>query len=221
MTEHLYKYPRTPHLPFSQGATSDDKHISKDALDFLKSGVELVVSEKLDGGNVTMYRNAFHARSLTSGTHAWDTKAKALHAQIRHEIPEGWRISGESMYARRSIHYNNLSGVFIVFGIWNDNNVLLSWDEMIEWCSLLELPFVPLLYKGTDYEQAISAWGQTLNEESSEGFVLRYAGEIAYEDFPNKIAKWVRKGHVQTSDDWRGRTDFALNSFLNDEESPH
>ena len=124
----LYKYPRTPHLPFSPGATSDDKYASKETIEFLKSGIELVCTEKLDGGNLTMYNDAFHGRSLTSGTHAWDTAAKAVWARIHHNIPEGWRISGESMYARRSVAYDNLPGVFIVFGIWNENNCLISWN---------------------------------------------------------------------------------------------
>ena len=32
MERQLYSYPRTPHLPESPGATSDDKHASKEPL---------------------------------------------------------------------------------------------------------------------------------------------------------------------------------------------
>lgn len=209
----LYKYPRTPHLPISPGATSDDKHSSKKALDFLKSGVQLVVTEKMDGGNLTFYRDNFHGRSLTSGTHTWDTAAKALWAQIHNEIPEGWRISGESMYARRSVSYDNLPGVYMVFGIWNENNDLISWDDTVEWCNLLELPHVPVIYRGNDFDKAISAWFDNHNSETSEGFVVRNAGSFAYEDFAMNVSKFVRADHVRTNADWRHRADFDVNTF--------
>lgn len=209
----LYKYPRTPHLPFSEGATSDDKHASKDTIKFLSSGIDLVVTEKMDGGNLTFYRDYFHGRSLSSGTHAWDTAAKSLWAQVHDEIPEGWRISGESLYARRSVSYENLPGVYVVFGIWNENNELISWDDTVEWCNLLELPHVPVLYRGNNFTDAISAWESVLNDEVSEGFVVRNAGSFNYDDFSNNISKWVRKNHVRTNADWRHRADFAVNGF--------
>lgn len=211
----LYKYPRTPHLPFSPGATSDDKYASKETIEFLKSGIELVCTEKMDGGNLTMYNDAFHARSLSSGTHAWDTAAKSLWAEIHNEIPEGWRISGESMYARRSVAYDNLPGSFIVFGIWNEKNHLISWDETEEYCELLGLPHTPVIYRGTNYNDAVEAWGKKYDAESSEGFVVRNAGSFHYSDFSKNIAKWVRADHVRTAADWRHRSDFAVNGFKN------
>ena len=58
------KYPRTFHLPGSPGATADDK-IQHD-LSWLDG--ELVVTEKLDGGNLTFTRDAMYARSVDSGT---------------------------------------------------------------------------------------------------------------------------------------------------------
>lgn len=210
----LIKYPRTPHLPSSPGATSDDKWASKEALAYLASGVELITTEKMDGGGLTWSRDHFHGRSIDSGTHAWDTQARAQWAQKRYDIPEGWRVSGESMYARRSVAYDNLPGVFIVFGVWDESNTLLDWDSMVEWAELLDLPVVPLLYRGSDFSEAISIWALTHNTDTSEGFVVRDAGRIAYDDFGNKVAKYVRANHVQTADNWRHRDDFALNTFL-------
>lgn len=43
-----YKYPRTPHLPWSPGATSDDKYIS--SFESFR-GKQIVVTEKMDGEN--------------------------------------------------------------------------------------------------------------------------------------------------------------------------
>lgn len=213
MSTALYKYPRTPHLPFSPGATSDDKHATAQTLAHLASGIDLVVTEKMDGGNLTFYRDDFHGRSKDSGTHAWDTAARALWASVRFDIPEGWRISGESVYARRSVGYENLPGVYLVFGIWDESNMLRPWGETKEWADLLGLPTVPVLYRGNDYAEATSIWARTHESSTSEGFVLRNAGAFSYADFESNIAKYVRAGHVTTAADWRHRDDFALNGF--------
>lgn len=211
--DYVRKYPRTPHLPWSPGSTSDDKWLSTGALEEMKSGVELVVTEKMDGGNLTMYRDFFHARSLDSGTQPWGQAAKALWSRVRFDIPEGWRVSGESLYARRSVSYESLPGVFMVFGIWDEQNMLLSWDEMAEFAELLDLPVVPLLYRGSDFDAACAAWSEQRDVSMSEGFVVRHAGEIAYGDFGSKVGKWVRANHVQTAADWRHRDDFDVNGF--------
>lgn len=209
----LVKYPRTPHLPSSPGATSDDKHASAEAIAHLSSGIELVTTEKLDGGNVTMGRGdkSFFARSLDSGTHSWDTQAKALWAKVRWDIPEGWRISGESLLAQRSVAYDDLDDIYLVFGIWDDTNTLLDWDATVEYAELLGLHTVPVLYRGNDFTQAQKAWGQKHSTESSEGFVIRSAGRIAYDEFPMNFAKWVRANHVTTDASWRGRDDWKQN----------
>lgn len=212
MTENR-KYPRTAHLPTSPGATSDDKFITKSGLDTLRSASEFLVTEKMDGGNVTMTRNHFFARSLDSGTHSWDTPAKALWASVRFQIPEGWRVSGESLYARRSVGYDSLPGFYMVFGVWDDKDDLLDWDFTEEFAAELGLPVVPTLYRGDDFDEAVAAWEKQKDTTVSEGFVLRDAGTIAEKDFRSKVAKFVRAGHVTTSADWRHRDDFALNGI--------
>lgn len=211
--ETLYSYPRTPHLPESPGATSDDKHATKSTLAYLASGVPLTVTEKLDGGNISLYRDAFHGRSKDSGTHLWDTYAKQIWSQMRFDIPEGWRISCESMYARRSVAYENLESPLYIIGIWNEKNNLISWEDTQEWAELLSLPTVPTLYEGTDFKEATSVWGKNFDSDTSEGFVVRDAGEIPYKKFGHHIAKYVRANHVRTAADWRHRDDFALNTF--------
>ena len=60
------KYPRTPHLPFSQGVTSDDKIIQ--TLNYFV-GEEIVITEKMDGENTTMGHNYTHARSKIGRAH--------------------------------------------------------------------------------------------------------------------------------------------------------
>ena len=46
------KYPRTPHLPWSPGASDDDVRVADTAM---SEGREVVVTEKLDGENTTLY----------------------------------------------------------------------------------------------------------------------------------------------------------------------
>lgn len=203
------KYPRTFHLPGSPGATSDDR-IQQD-LSWLDG--ELVVTEKLDGGNLTFTRDTMYARSPDSGTQPWDVPAKALWAMTAYRIPDGWRVCGESMWARRSIAYTDLPGVFIVFGIWDETDTLLGWDDTVDWAQRLELPVVPVLYRGGSLSEARAAWAQRCDAERSEGFVIRSAGRIRAAEFNLQLLKWVRAEHVRTDDAWRHRDDFAVNGF--------
>lgn len=212
-TERI-KYNRTPHLHESPGATNDDKWLSEDGLTNLKSGIDLVTTEKLDGGNLTFTHNHFFARSIDSTSNQWDRMAKALWAGLRMDIPLGWRVSGESLYARRSIAYENLPGIYVVFGIWDETNTLLDWDSTAEWANLLSLPLAPVLYRGSNFTDATQAWAKTHSEEHSEGFVVRSSSRIPHSQFALNVAKYVRAKHVRTEDRFRRRDDFPLNTFL-------
>lgn len=204
------RYPRTFHLPDSPGRSNDDRVI-KSLTDL--DGTELVTTEKLDGGNVTWMRTACFARSLDSADHPSRHYVKSLWASRAQDIPVGWRISGEDLFARRSVAYDTLPGYFVVFGVWDETNTLLSWDETVEWAQLLDLPTVPLLYRGTSLAAARAAWAGQRQADSSEGFVIRTAGPIPASQFSSRVAKWVRASHVRTSDDFRSRDDFEVNGL--------
>ena len=167
----------------------------------------------MDGGNVTFTRDRMYARSVDSGTHPWDRVCKGVRSRVAYDIPPGWRISGESMWARRSVAYRDLPGVFLVFGVWDDTHTLLAWDTTVEWAGLLGLPLVPLLYRGDDLAGARAAWALQRDAGSSEGFVIRTAGPVPEIDFGRRVGKWVRAGHVRTAAAWRHRDDFPVNGF--------
>jgi len=218
------KYPRTFHLPDSPGASADENHSTtpptahKRTEDLIQTDLswldgELVVTEKLDGGNLTFTRDAMYGRSPDSGTQPWDRPAKALWAMTAYQIPDDWRVCGESMWARRSIAYSDLPGVFIVFGIWDETDTLLGWDDTVDWARRLELPVVPVLYRGGSLSEARAAWAEQRTPENSEGYVVRAAGRIPAAEFSHKLLKWVRANHVRTADAWRHRDDFAVNEF--------
>lgn len=205
------KYPRTPHLPWSPGMTSDDRVLSENGMRTLRAA-RCVVTEKMDGGNVTLMHDAFYARSLDSGTPRWERYAKSEWARVAHDIPEGWRISAESMWARRSVAYDNLDGTILVFGMWSKTS-LLSWRDTEEWCALLGLPTVPVLGECDGPDPAFMLWASQRDEHRSEGFVVRDREQFPSEQFPLRVAKWVRHDHVQTDARWRHRSTFETNTF--------
>ncbi len=191
------KYPRTPHLPWSPGATEED--VRATATTHFE-GLEVVVTEKMDGENTTMYRDGVHARSIDSRHHPSRDRIKRLQAEIGHEIPAGWRLCGENLYARHSIAYTNLAGYFYLFSIWGEDNRCLSWDETLEWARLLDLPTPRQLFRGTWRADAIQ--GINVDDLSMEGYVVRKAGRFGFDAFQSSVAKWVRPNHVQTDTHW-------------------
>lgn len=156
----------------------------------------------MDGENTTMYRDGIHARSVDGRHHPSRDWVKALHAGICREIPDGWRFCGENLYARHSIAYESLDSYFHLFSIWNEENVSLSWDEVREWAEILGLMTVPELHRGEWEEKKVREITASLNTATQEGFVVRLAGRFHYNAFGKSLAKWVRKGHVQTDKHW-------------------
>ncbi|WP_250027452.1 RNA ligase family protein [Paractinoplanes maris] len=202
-------YPRTHHLPGSPGATGDDP-VQSD-LSWLDR--ELVVTEKLDGGNLTFTRDAMYGRSPGAESQPWALPAKALWAMTAYRIPDDWRVCGESMWARRSIAYCDLPGVFMLFGIWDETDTLLGWDDTVDWAQRLELPVVPVLYRGGSLSEACAAWATQRTAQTSEGYVVRAAGRIPAAEFAVKVLAWVRAGHTRVPAGWHERDDFGVNEF--------
>jgi len=204
------KYPRTYHLPWSPGLTKDDRQL-KDVNQF--SGKEVVVTIKMDGENTTMYDDYIHARSLDYHRHpSRDFVKGSIWAQIQHDIPEGWRICGENVYAKHSIKYNKLESYFLVFSIWNEINMCLSWDETKQWCDLLGLETVPVVLYGTWDKDCIQNWYNRYVTEAKrdnqevEGYVVRLKDSFSYGNFRKSVAKYVRKNHVATHGGWMRQT---------------
>jgi hypothetical protein len=193
------KYPRTPHLPWSPGATADDVLLNDcSALE----GEEVVVTEKMDGENTTIYADHVHARSLDSAHHPSRTAVKQLQATLSSSIPAGWRLCGENLQARHSIAYDSLPAWFLLFSIWDEQDQCLPWDQTLEWAELLELQTVPVLWRGAWEERALRRLCEGLDTRRQEGLVVRRAGPYSYAEFGQCVAKWVRADHVTTDQHW-------------------
>jgi hypothetical protein len=196
----LKKYPRTVHLPYSLGLSDDDVQNSTDEHFY---GKEIIVTEKLDGENTTMYYNHIHARSLDSKNHVSRDWVKSYWASLKHNIPESFRICGENLFAKHSIYYDNLETYFYVFGIY-DGDVCLSWEDTKEYCSLLGMKHVPELYSGVYDEEVIRKCftGKSFLGGEQEGFVVRLKDSFKIEDFSTCCNKFVREHHVTTDTHW-------------------
>lgn len=201
------KYPRTPHLPWSPGATNDDRML-EDVSCF--QGKHVVVSLKMDGENTTLYREHLHARSLDSKDHPARHWMKGLWAQKRYFIPEGWRVCGENLYAKHSIYYDDLESFFLVFSIWDGDTCLPYWKTRTL-CDEWGFAHVPPMYNGfwlepeqnsgNDMETFLGRRFENMYL-GHEGYVIRNYDEFQLEHFDRNVAKYVRKDHVQTDEHW-------------------
>ncbi len=198
------KYGRTMNLPWSQSNSSDDvwlastKHFE---------GKTIILSEKYDGENTTLYNNYIHARSIDSALthHTSRSPVKRIHASIKYLIPEGYRVCGENVYAKHSIRYEALTSYFYIFAIFDAEGTCLSWLDTCQWADILGLPTVPVLYQGPWDEVIIkSFWPipSTLGAPEAEGYVVRLADAFPEMEFKKSCAKFVRPNHCQTTVHW-------------------
>lgn len=180
------KYPRTYHVHWSN-LGKDDRQL-KDDSNFHNKNV--VVTLKMDGENTTMYNDYIHARSLESKSHESRKWVKGLWSRVGYMIDENMRICGENLYAKHSISYDNLKSYFMVFSIWIDN-ICLSWEETIEYSTILGLETVPVIYEGIyNKDKILESFEKFKNQ--NEGFVIRISEEFTYGAFKTSIAKYVR-----------------------------
>lgn len=195
-----YKYPRTPHLPYSLGTTNDDKKLD-DTSQF--NNMRLMASLKMDGENTTMTSDKVYARSINSVDHDSRHIVKSLWSTIRYEIPNGWRICGENLYAKHSIKYTDLVDYFQVFSIWNEHNTCLNWNETITLCSMLNLTPVSVIEYDFSINDLLDVhYKYNTKFNTHEGYVIRNIESFNYNDFYFNVAKYVRQNHVTTDSHW-------------------
>jgi hypothetical protein len=203
----MSKYNRTYHLPWSPGSTNDDR-ISNNVESLL--GIEIVITEKLDGENTGMEDEGVYARSHAAfTTSAWSREVRQLHKiKVEGQLGEDVFLFGENMEGIHSIEYTNLDSYFYIFGV-RDNGVWIPWHQVEEYSYLLDIPTVPVLFKGViNTQKELKELVNNLVSKPSElggqreGIVIRNAGAFDNEDFKDNVMKWVRAGHVTTDVHW-------------------
>ena len=196
------KYPRSYHLPFSPGATSDDKKWSNEQAITYTTGKDLVVTEKMDGSNVTLYSDYYHNRSINTSYHPAFDWIKRHHSEIAINIPNELRICGEYLYNTHSISYDNLESYFYGFSVW-EGAKCLSWEDTLEWFKLLDITPVPTVAENIGYnEKLITAIGEYTVNQGKEGIVIRNIDSFNIDSFSQNLAKYVRANHVTSSEHW-------------------
>jgi len=202
------KYKRTLHASFSPEIHSDDK-VQFDLSELI--GVEVVITEKADGGNTGFDVNNIYGRthSLPTNCPTFDFIKNVHYYPKIHLLNKDYMYFGENMYAIHSIVYTKLKDYFYLFNIQNKNKII-SFNKMLQEAERLKFKTVPVIFKGVfKSEKEIEMFmSSEINKESfwggaREGFVLRVADEFNIDDFSKKIIKYVRKGHVQSDKHWK------------------
>jgi hypothetical protein len=168
----------------------------------------------MDGSNTSLESGGCFSRSHSgSPSHASFDGLKALHATIKYKIPNDMQFFGEWCFALHSITYEELPGYFMLFNvrdlgftevIWN------SWDDVDLWSSELEVPTVPVLFRGiVKSEKELKELVESFMIQPSkcggirEGVVVRVARTFYDFEFSQCVMKCVRANHVQTSEHWK------------------
>jgi hypothetical protein len=196
------KYCRSFHLPNSPGATSDDKRMD-DTSGLI--GVEVVITEKLDGSNLCFTRDSVFARSHSGPPpHPSFNEAKRLQPKIGPLIDPNLSAFGEWCAAVHSIRYTSLPHYFNMFGLRDDeSDMWWAWDDVTLQAAMLDLPTVPVLFRGTvRSNRELLELAVELSRQSSvygperEGVVVRVTRAFGSEEFSRLLGKWVRPNHV-------------------------
>lgn len=202
MTDELIrrKYTRTYHVEWSKGVQSDDK-ILKDLSCF--EGLEIVVTEKLDGECTTLTSSYMHARSIDSLFNYTRSWVSNMHSGIKYSIPNDIRLVGENLWGKHSISYpdNSLEGYFYLFSVWKEkedgSDFCLDYDSIVEYSEMFDLPMPKVLYRGVFCEKKLRELSELVDTSKSEGYVIRTTKSFDRKDSNSHLAKWVREGHVQ------------------------
>lgn len=196
------KYPRTLHLPWSLGRSDDDK--VHNSLEQFK-GMEIVVTEKMDGENTTFYADgSTHARSIAGRSHESRAWMKQFAAHVGHKLPgNDIRVCGENLFARHSIEYNLLPTYFLGFSVWA-GDTCLSWDDTTELCLEVGVCTVRVMYRGIFDEDLLQDMSLVCeaNKDRIEGYVIRPAKSFKFDEFGKLVGKYVRKDHVTSDTHW-------------------
>lgn len=213
------KYPRTYHLPYSPGATKDDKKLGKKTgymnwFNYYK-GQEIVITEKLDGENTAFTAQDVYARSHGAPTRSpwsrnlWDP-TDGLYWKLKHLITPSETVFGENLYGEHSIHYDKLPAYWFMFACYDEEcDYWSDWDDVKLFSDILNVPTVPELWRGKieSEEQLKNLVDKFVNEPSvfgpqREGVVVRTTKMFRGDDFSHYVCKWVRPNHVQTNEHW-------------------
>ena len=173
-------------------------------------GESVVVTEKLDGGNTLLHAGQVYGRSVAAPSGGkWMAMVKKYHAWKVQE-PEAY-LYGEDIYGVHSIAYDPVREheTFHAFALRDGDGAFSSFKELEAYARRLEIPVVPVLFKGVFGSVAEArAFVEQAHEAPSApgggrgGVVLRLARRFPAAEFQDNVCKSVRAGHVRTDEHW-------------------
>lgn len=198
------KYPHTPYFSFSPSVDREDVRKTGyfNINDFVNK--DIIFTIKMDGSNAQMTNKHIAARNGIDATHPSFDLAKRYHNEIKDKIDPNYIIFGEWLYAKHSIHYNDLDSFFQIFAVY-DGEKWLGWNEIVKISK--DLGFLTVRYSSIynlnnvkDLKNIITEFGESVIQGGNEGIVVRNAEEFV--NFKENVAKYVRSNHVQTDEHW-------------------
>ena len=201
------KYPSTPYWPYSP--TPGEGTAAAQTSRFVDR--EVVITEKLDGGNTLLHGGQVYSRSVSEPSDGkWMAMVKKHHAWKIQE-PDVF-LYGEDIYAVHSIEYEPVAEdrTFYAFALRNGKDEFASFADLERYAQERAIPVVPVLFRGRF--QSVAAIRRFIVSAHSkpsvlggerEGVVLRVAEAFPSADFAKNVCKSVRSNHVQTTTDWR------------------
>lgn len=186
MTDGPPPYPRTPHLWPVPGRPSRLVLSAAEARRWLCEPV--VVEEKLDGANVSLWADGSVQVASRGGAGAMDRGgqlgrlrawAAERSADLRELLAGGHVLYGEWLWLRHGIGYDRLPDWLVALDLWHPDRGFADLMERDERCARAGLVVPPRLFTGVlhDRETLLALLGQSrVGPGPAEGLVLRASG---------------------------------------------
>lgn len=172
--------------------------------DVLHKGEEVVMTEKIHGGTFrcAWTNDEFYCGSARAAFKP-DVSSKWLDVAHKYGLVEKMRqypnvvVYGELFGAGvQSLRYGlDDSWDLRIFDIYlGSEDRYVNYDEMVEWCKVLDLPMVPLIYRGAFSESVLTehtTGTSTLADHIREGVVVKPVVERW--DFDNSLGRVILK----------------------------
>lgn len=221
MNYREFKYPKSLHSPNSlKLSKKEDRNFDIKNLKYF-IGKEIVVTEKLDGGNESISKDFCLPRAMDENSFMYGHKSrnwiKSFWNQIRNDIPDDLIISIENMFAIHTIYYDLLPSFAMGIGVWSKSkDCLISFDKTLEWFNLFGIPNMPILYRGIYNEKEIqkcySGKSKLASDSIQEGYVVRLTEEIPRKEFGMKLFKFVSNTFIIPNEHW-SKNQITLNKL--------
>lgn len=187
------KYPRTPHLPWSNAI--DEKDIILPNLSIFE-GKTVLVNEKLDGENITITKRECYLqyRSLDA---VYDKQLLIQVKEIQKMIADDYILHGEYLLIKHGIYYEHIPSYLMIYFV-EYNGMILNWDKTYKLLTDLNICTVNVLYHGIfnrNYLYDLSK--QCDMNQLTEGYVIHIDCDFKLTDIKNYAAKYVRRGFQQ------------------------